>query len=767
MKKALILIIFLLPASMFLWSQSVSGYVFSGSEKKPLPGAEILVSETSEGITSDREGFFEVKLKPGDYTLRVSYTGYRPELRKVHLKDGEHLSLRFYLEADVQLLESVTVEAVRAANDAPIAQLTLSKKEIEKVFRGEDAQFLLQGLSPSIISYSEAGTAFSNYGGMRLRGIDQTRINITLNGAPLNDMLDQGVFFSNFTDFANSIQSLQIQRGVGFSSNGSASYAGSINFESENIFVDSARTEVQLNAASFGTLRGSAELFSGTLSKKFAFYGRMSSFQTDGYRYHSGSDSWSMFFSAGYRGEKDLLKVTAFNGRTRNELAYFPVPLPLIQEDPRTNINFEQDRDLFGQNLLQIQYSRSVSSHTSYQGSLYYGGAGGDFPFGYADSLGKFAGQINYPLQNRHYGFFGTLLYEKEKIRVKGGVHSYLFKRRNWETLLPDNVNTIYGDRSQKTEMSAFINARYRLNKNFSLFGDVQLRQSTMKFEADPRYIPTSVIIPPYQYVFVNPKAGLNYEFTKGALAYFSFGRTGREPTKFDIFGGSTRLDSSNLTAVQNQDLILPEFVNDFETGIRYSRERLKLNVNFFWMDFRNKIEPIGERLIWVQLRKNVPRSLRRGVEIEGRWDGRKGFYADGFLTLMDARIKSYDPENDNLDVVYQNVRPALTPPLLLQLRTGTHFLRQFDFSLSGRYTARMFIEPTNQSNWTVPASFVLNARLLYNPIEGIELSINAGNLLNAIYYNYGEISYYEGEQVPAYFVEAPRNFNLLVRLVF
>lgn len=767
MKKALFLFVFLLPASMALRAQSVSGYVFSRSENKPLPGAEILVSETNAGSSSDREGFFEIKLKPGDYALRVSYTGYRTETRKIHLEADERLSLRFYLEAEHQLLESVTVEAVRAGDDAPIAQRTLDKKEIEKVFRGEDAQFLLQELSPSIVSHSEAGTAFSNYGGMRLRGIDQTRINITLNGAPLNDMLDQGVFFSNFSDFANSIQSVQIQRGVGFSSNGTASYAGSVNFESENIFSDSARAEVQLNAASFGTLRGSAELFSGTVSDKFAFYGRMSSFQTDGYRYHSGSESWSMFFSAGYRGEKDLLKVTAFNGRTRNELAYFPVPLPLIQNDPRSNINFEQDRDQFGQNFLQIQYSRSVSSRTSYQGSLYYGGAGGDFPFGYGDSLGQFAGQINYPLQNRHYGFFGTLHHEKERVRIKGGVHAYLFKRRNWETLLPDNVNTIYDDRSQKSEISAFVNARYVLNKRFSLFGDVQLRQSTMKFEADPRYLPSSVIIPRYQYLFVNPKAGLNYKLGKGSLAYFSFGRTGREPTKFDIFGGSTRLDSSNLAAVQNQNLILPEYVNDFETGIRFRRERFRLNVNFFLMDFRNKIEPIGERLIWVQLRKNVPRSFRRGVELEGRWESRSGFYADGFITLMDARIKSYDPDNDDLDLVYENVRPALTPPFLLQLRSGTTFLRQFDFSLSGRYMARMFIEPTNRADWTVPASFVLNARLVYNPSERLELSISARNLLNALYFNYGEIAYYEGNRLPAYFVEAPRNVNIQLRLAF
>ena len=328
-------------------------------------------------------------------------------------------------------------------------------------------------------------------------------------------------------------------------------------------------------------------------------------------------------------------------------------------------------------------------------------------------------------------------------------------------------MNTIYDDRSQKSEISAFVNARYALNKRISLFGDFQLRQSTMKFEADPRFLPATVDIPLYPYLFINPKAGLNYKPGKNTLAYLSFGRTGREPTKFDIFGGSTRLDSSNLAAVQKRNLILPEYVNDFEAGFRYRKERLKLNVNFFWMDFRNKIEPIGERLIWVQLRKNVPRSYRRGIEIDGRWEHPGGFYTDGFISLMDARIKSYDPDNDDLDLIYHNVRPALTPPLLLQLRAGIKFLRQFDFSLAGRYTAAMFIEPTNRADWMVPASFVLNARLLYRPSERVELSIQARNLLNSLYYNYGEISYYRGNEVPAYFVEAPRNFHMQLRLAF
>ncbi len=590
---------------------------------------------------------------------------------------------------------------------------------------------------------------------------------MTLNGVPLNDMLDQGVFFSNFTDFANSLASVQVQRGVGFSSNGTASFAGSVNFESENIFIDTPKAEIQLNGGSFSTFRGSAELSSGLLDDGFAFYGRMSNFTTDGYRYHSGTESWSMFFSGGYQKGKDIFKVTAFNGRTKNHLAYFPVPLPLIRKDPRTNINFEQDRDDFGQNFLQLFYGRALNKKTTLNTTLYYGGAGGDFPFAYGDSLGRFAGQINYPLQNRHFGFFANALYESGKSTAKIGVHAYLFKRRNWETLLPDNVNTIYDDRSQKREISTYINTAHDLTSRLRIFADLQIRYAVMSFTPDYRYLPSDVYIPLYPYFFVNPKAGIRYRLKKNTNAYLSLARTGREPTKFDIFGGTTRLDSSNIAAVQNRETVLPEYVNDLETGIRHQGKRLSWNFNLFWMDFRNKIEPIGERLIWVQLRKNVPRSYRRGIELEGKWEIGNGFYTSGMFSLLDARIKEYDPDNDGQNIVYRNVRPSLTPGVLASLQAGKHLGQKAALSFTGRYTGKMYIEPTNKANMTVPASFVLDARALFRPFRHLELSLAAGNIFNALYYHYGEIGYYEGEEVPAYFVEAPRHFNLLLRWLF
>jgi iron complex outermembrane receptor protein len=219
----------------------------------------------------------------------------------------------------VEQLEEVTISAVRAAEDAPVAQVTVNRKTIERQFFGQDGAFLLENLSPSLVSYSESGTGLSNYGQMRLRGIDQTRINITLNGVPLNDMIDQGVFFSNFVDFGNSVESVQIQRGVGTSSNGVSSYAGSINFESISLANAKPSAELQFTGGSFNTLRASAEVSTGLQENRTAFYARVSRIQSDGYRYNTSTAANSLFFSGAYFGKKHAFKFTGFAGQSQNE----------------------------------------------------------------------------------------------------------------------------------------------------------------------------------------------------------------------------------------------------------------------------------------------------------------------------------------------------------------------------------------------------------------------------------------------------------------
>ncbi len=689
-------------------------------------------------------------------------------------------------------LQTVTIQGIRASQADPIAQTTVEIEAIEAKFNGQDGAFLLQELSPSVIAYSEAGTNFGNYGQFRLRGIDQTRVNLTLNGVPLNDMLDQGVFFSNLPDFGNSIQSVQIQRGVGTSTNGTSSYAGSINFESIRIHdQEEASTQVQLNLGSFNTFRASAEFKSGLIEDHWAFYGRLTNATSDGYRYQSGSDSWSMFFSGGYLDEKNLFRITALNGRTQSNLAYFPVPQPLIEEDPRTNVNFPQDRDDFGQQLVQLEYSRQLTPAWDASINAYYGAARGDFPFGYLqndtlllyDSINQVSydtvlssfEQINYPLQNLHYGFLGNVNFSevgifsgRDQLNIKAGVHLYRFDRRNWEYIIPDNRAIYYDDSTRKDELSLFAKADYRLGP-VRLYADVQARSVAIDYFPDFRYVPEEAEIPTYRYLFVNPKAGATINLSRRLSAYASFGRSSREPTKFDLFSGSTQLvDAINLASYQDTETVVPEEVNDFEAGLRWGGNRFKADLNLFWMEFRNEIAATGERLDdfgFVVLRQNVPSSFRRGVELQGQWQSPMGLFLSAMGSFNDTRIREYPVAEQ--DTVYQNVRPVLTPQFMGQLTAGYQFLGWGKFSLTARYLGEQFIEPTNQADLIVPASFVLDARLRLEIIEGWVVEVDAFNLLDTLYYTYGEVGFFEGQTVPAYFVQPPRNVNVQVSYQF
>jgi iron complex outermembrane receptor protein len=390
----------------------VSGRITDRVTNNPLPGASIQVKETGKGTIADADGYFDITLTDGEYELLISFVGFE----SVKVSVSESTDLQIGLISNYKL-EEVVIKAIRGEKNLPLARHTLEKIEIESRFIGQDPIFLLNQLTPSMISYSESGTNLTNYGQMRLRGIDQTRINITLDGAPLNDMIDQGVFFSNFTDFTNSIESIQVQRGVGTSTNGTSSYAGSINFQSIDLRNSTPAAELQLMAGSFNTYRASAEVFSGLQKKHFAFYSRFTKTNSNGYRNNTSSDSYSFFFSGGYFDEKNMIKITGFTGQSKNGLAYLPVAVSDIRKNPKTNYVNENDIDDFGQDFVQLQYTRSMSGSSSWVSSIYYGTAGGDFPAGFnvTDSIydsdnpdnyrliTRFM-QINYPLFNDHVG---------------------------------------------------------------------------------------------------------------------------------------------------------------------------------------------------------------------------------------------------------------------------------------------------------------------------------------------------------------------------
>ena len=459
-------------------------------------------------------------------------------------------------------LEEIAVLAVRASEQAPIPKTILSKKQIEELYVGQHPIFLLEKLTPGFYSYSESGSSFANYGKFRIRGINQERVNITLNGVPLNDMIDHGTFFSNFTDITSNFESIQVQRGVGTSSNGVSSYGGSINFESIHLINKQAYSEAQLSAGSFNTLRGNFQHFTGINEKGWGFLSSFSKLSSDGYRDNTSTDATSFFMTGGYYGRNDILKFTLFSSQSENGLGHYTIDESILKQNPTFNNLSENDKDDFGQYLVQLQYNKMLSEKLTVNATGYYGGAKGDYAEGTPDLDSVFVENydskyvttffsINYPLENDHIGGILNMDYSSKIFKFNTGFHAYSFKRENREEILPDKANPYYKENSQKTEISWFGKSTYHIGK-LTAYADVQIRSTRLNVSPDYNWIG---ILPEedieYDWTFVNPKFGITYDLNAEISFYSSFGRSGREPTKIDLFGGGFQLNESNYPSAR------------------------------------------------------------------------------------------------------------------------------------------------------------------------------------------------------------------------
>jgi len=733
----------------------------------PLPGAAVKVEGTSYGVTSDDDGSYRLRLNPGSHRVTASYVGYRPETQSVQ-KEGTDLRVDFTLVGRGFQTDEVVISAVRAGRNAPVSQVTRNRAEIERVFTGQDGAFLLEELSPSIVSYSESGTNLSGYGQIRLRGIDQTRINMTLNGVPLNDMIDQGVFFSNFTDFGNSIESVQIQRGVGTSTNGTSSYAGSINFESISLLDTTPRAEIQMTGGSFNTRRLSAEVSTGKNEQGASFYARYTRTLSDGFRRNASTDSRSAFFSGALFKERHTFKFTGFAGLSANGLAYSPVAISDIRRDPRTNYESENDVDNFGQWMAQLQHIYAVNRDWSLVNTVYYNGAGGDFPFGFEGEDGEFS-QINYPLYNDHYGVMSAINGSAlgDKLKINAGLHANVFYRRNVEQIVPDYANPYYDDRTRKEEASGFAKVNYNFDR-FDFFGDVQVRAVRMKFTADEDFLGFETSIPAREWLFINPTVGANYRIDQRTSAYASFGRAGREPTRFDMLG-SAQINASNLQLIQDPDHVVPEYVNNWEAGLRYNKSGLSARLNVFYMFFENEIAPIGEFIQegFVQIYRNQEQSYRRGVELDYNWQITPAWRLRGNATYMQAEISSYSP--DDSEDVFRNITPVLTPEWNVQTTLECTPINNLTLGARTRYLSSAFMELTNDDALVVPESFVLDFRVQYKFYKEHSISVMFNNVFDNQYFTYGAPvdNLVTGITEPGFFVQPPRHIYATLHLRF
>ncbi|HVZ77590.1 MAG TPA: TonB-dependent receptor [Gemmatimonadaceae bacterium] len=623
----------------------VSGIVRDASSRAPIAGVRVEDVATHASARTDASGRFSLAASlPA--RLRFSRDGYAEAFRDVTAPGA----LDVALEPQARALERVTVTALRAQGGAPITEQVITRADVQDRYFGQEMPLLLAN-TPSFTSYAEQA-GYSGYSYIRLRGIDQTRINLTLDGIPLNDPEDEVFYFADLPDFADNLQSVQVQRGVGTSTNGTASYGGSINFESTSLAGAARGGEMTLAAGAWNSRRASLAWNSGLMPSRFAFSARVSDQTTDSYREHAGSKGHSAFVSGGYFGDRDIVKVTAIAGLEHSQLAYDASDAATLAINRRDNPLGPDETDKFGEQVAGITWTHLLTPSQSIATTLY-----GVSATGYYYVRSSPTELDEYDLDFWWTGAMSTYTYRGDHARLDAGVYTADYHRDHYQYVAPDRSRRVYSNRGIKREASAFVKGAYDVGP-LSLFGDVQVREPWWQYIADAHAgIPDERIT----WRFLNPKVGATYHVTPALSAYASYGVNGREPARGDMLAGADNLDTSNVAFVGGPGRVRPETARDFEGGVRYASPSLALTANVYDMEFRNEIAAIGQLSdLGLPLRKNVPASTRRGVELDARWHPASRLELGVNGAVSDNWISSYT--DDASGETYYDVPPLLTP---------------------------------------------------------------------------------------------------------
>ena len=531
----------------------------------------------------------------------------------------------------VNQLDEVLVSAIRVNSKTPVSFSNLSKKEIQNRNLGQDIPILMNYM-PSVVTTSDAGNGVG-YTGIRVRGSDATRVNVTINGIPYNDSESHGTFWVNMPDFASSLQSVQLQRGVGTSTNGSGAFGASLNMLTDS-YSEKASGEISNSFGSFNTRKHTVKFSTGLLNDHFEIAGRVSNLNSDGYIDRARSDLKSYFLQGTYVSTTTLIKALAFGGnektyqswngidgetmltnRTFNSAGIFTDEAGQTRFYDNETDNYQQDHyQLHWNEKLAANWSTNLAFHYT-KGKGYYenykeDGDVTNYGLSLISGTTTNSSAINTTdlirqkwLDNDFYGTTFSANYQSNKLDfIFGGSYNKYegnhFGKVIWARSagLSELGDRYYDDTATKTDGTAFAKANYQVNDQWSLFGDLQIRNVNYKANSDE----TGVVNDTFS--FFNPKAGLNYTVNSKNNVYFSYARANREPNRTDYEGGNVK----------------PEKLNDFELGWRYLSDKVQLNTNFYYMAYQDQLILTGTLDdVGNPIRSNSEKSYRLGVEMD------------------------------------------------------------------------------------------------------------------------------------------------------
>ena len=528
----------------------------------------------------------------------------------------------------VNQLDDVLVSAVRVTSKTPVSFSNLTKKQIQFRNLGQDIPTLMNYM-PSVVTTSDAGNGIG-YSGIRVRGSDATRVNVTINGIPYNDSESHGTYWVNMPDFVSSVESIQLQRGVGTSTNGSGAFGASLNMLTDS-YTKEASAEIASSVGSFNTLKNTVKFSTGLLNDHFEIAGRLSVLQSDGYIDRASSDLKSYFLQGTYVGKTTLLKALVFGGKEKTYQAWNGIDGATLNSDRTFNSAgmytdeagktrfYDNETDNYQQDHSQLHWNERWSDNWSSNFALHYTKGKGYYENYKEDA--KFSSYGLTPivingtninrtdlvrqkwLDNDFYGTTFSANYTTDALQLilGGGYNKYeglhfgkvIWARYASQSELGDRY---YEDFATKTDGNFFAKVNYQVSEQLSLYGDLQYRH--VQYKADSPE--TGLVNDTFR--FFNPKAGLNYKFDEENTMYFSYARANREPNRTDYENGGVR----------------PETLDDFELGWRLNNEKIQLNTNIYYMAYKNQLILTGKLDdVGAPIRSNSEKSYRLGLEVD------------------------------------------------------------------------------------------------------------------------------------------------------
>lgn len=779
MKNKILLLLFICLSSVAIGQITFNGQVKNEETNAPVESAFIRISNgqnTYSTYATPNGSFTLENVIKGTYTINISHIGFKVLTREIELSRPKNEF--FYLEPDMSFLDAAIISTVRAKNTTPSTFSNLSKKEIQSLDQSKDFPFLLN-TTPSTVISSDAGNGIG-YTGIRIRGIDPTRVNVTINGIPINDAESQGLFWVNMPDLASSTESVQIQRGVGTSTNGAAAFGASVNIRT-NELPKEEQTQVSFGVGSFNTQRASLLYSTGRLKNDFSFQFRGSLIQSDGFIDRASSDLKSANIIAAKYWERSVLKANILLGAERTYQAWWGIPEPTfkgnIAEEERyinqlwmpeseaqhlRNSNsktynyytYENEVDNYNQNHYQLFYDYNFSQALTINSAAYITTGAGYFEqFRSDDDLADYGlpneiqGNDTFTsadlirrrwLDNILVGALASANWRKNNWDITAGAGYNSYQNRHYGEAIAteftgyEDLNAIYYDNdATKTDGNVYTKISYNF-KNFFPYIDLQYRFIDYQFEG----FDNNLELAPQQveFAFFNPKFGLTYQLKQNTF-YAMYAVGNREPVRDDF--RDSRPD--NWPA--------HEQLNNIEIGYRYVKNRTRVGLNFFNMDYTNQLVLTGAvNDVGEAIRVNVPESFRRGIEAEFQISIAKKWQVGGNATLSQNKIASFTeevagwtPPYEPLITNYENTDISFSPNQIYTGILGYKPNESFQVNFIAKHVGDQFLDNTQSEERKLDAFTNLDASFTYTntKIDGLNrlnVSLFLNNVLNEYY---------------------------------